>query len=48
MEYPKIKVLKQILSNERLFFTDLYKDGGEMIVGKGAVKSTIHKYINNL
>ena len=45
--------LKQILSNERLFFTDLYKDGvgekieemfREMIAGPGAVKATIHKY----
>ena len=47
--------LKPILSNERLFFTDLYKDGvgekveemfSEMIAGKGAVKATIHKYVN--
>ena len=46
--------LKPILSNERLFFTDLYKAGvgekvenmfREMIVGKGAVKATIHKYV---
>ena len=46
--------LKPILSNERLFFTDLYKDGvgekiedmfREMIVGPGAVKATIHKYV---
>ena len=46
--------LKPILSNERLFFTDLYKDGvGEkiedmfrgMIEGPGAVKATIHKYV---
>ena len=46
--------LKPILSNERLFFTDLYKDGvgekietmfQEMIAGPGAVKATIHKYV---
>ncbi len=46
--------LKSILSNERLFFTDLYKDGvgekietmfREMIAGPGAVKATIHKYV---
>ena len=46
--------LKPILSNERLFFTDLYKDRvgekietmfREMIAGPGAVKATIHKYV---
>lgn len=46
--------LKPILSNERLFFTDLYEDGvgekienmfREMIAGPGAVKATIHKYV---
>ena len=46
--------LKPILSNERLFFTDLYEAGigekietmfYEMIAGPGAVKATIHKYI---
>ena len=46
--------LKPILSNERLFFTDLYKDGvgkkiedmfREMIAGTGAVQATIHKYV---
>ena len=46
--------LKPILSNERLFFTDLYKDGvgekietmfREMIAGPGAVKATIRKYV---
>ncbi len=46
--------LKPILSNERLFFTDLYKAGvgekieemfREMIAGKGAVKATLHKYM---
>lgn len=46
--------LKPILSNERLFFTDLYKDCvgekietmfREMIAGPGAVKATIHKYV---
>ena len=47
--------LKPILSNERLFYTDLYKDGvgekienmfREMIAGSGAVKATIHKYVD--
>lgn len=47
--------LKPILSNERLFFTDLYKAGvgekietmfREMIAGTGAVRATIHKYVN--
>ena len=47
--------LKPILSNERLFFTDLYKAGvgekietmfREMIAGPGAVRATIHKYVN--
>lgn len=46
--------LKPILSNERLFFTDLYKDGvgekiedmfREMLAGPGAVRATIHKYV---
>lgn len=46
--------LKPVLSNERLFFTDLYKAGvgekieemfREMIAGKGAVKATLHKYM---
>ncbi len=46
--------LKPVLSNESLFFTDLYKAGvgekveemfREMIAGKGAVKATLHKYI---
>lgn len=46
--------LKPILSNERLFFTDLYKAGvgekieemfREMIAGKGALKATLHKYM---
>ena len=46
--------LKPILSNERLFFTDLYKAGvgekienmfREMIAGSGAVRATIHKYV---
>ena len=46
--------LNPILSNERLFFTDLYKDGigekietmfREMIAGPGAVKATVHKYV---
>lgn len=48
--------LKPILSNERLFFTNLYEAGlgekietmfREMIGGFGAVKATIHKYVNN-
>ena len=47
--------LKPILSNERLFFMDLYQAGvgekietmfREMIVGLGAIKATIHKYVN--
>ena len=46
--------LKPVLSNERLFFTDLYKAGlgdkietmfREMIAGPGAVRATIHKYV---
>ena len=46
--------LRPILSNERLFFTDLYQAGvgekieqmfREMIAGSGAVKATIHKYV---
>ena len=46
--------LKPILSNERLFFTDLYKAGVgekienmfcEMLAGPGAVRATIHKYV---
>ena len=46
--------LKPVLSNERLFFTDLYKARvgekveemfREVIAGKGAVKATLHKYI---
>lgn len=46
--------LKPILSNERIFFTDLYKDGvgkkiedmfREMIAGPGAVRATVHKYV---
>lgn len=46
--------LKPILSNEKIFFADLYKNGlgekiegffREMIAGKGAVKATIYKYI---
>lgn len=47
--------LRPILSNERLFFIDLYKAGvgekvenmfREMIAGPGAIKATIHKYVN--
>ena len=47
--------LRPILSNERIFFTDLYKAGlgekiegmfREMIAGPGAVRATVHKYMN--
>ena len=47
--------LKPILSNERLFFINLYTAGigekienmfREMIAGQGAVRMTIHKYVN--
>lgn len=47
--------LKSILSNERIFFTNIYETGlgekietmfREMIGGPGAVKETIHKYVN--
>lgn len=47
--------LKPILSNERLFYTDLYKAGlgekietmfREMIMGTGAVRETVHKYVS--
>ncbi len=46
--------LKPILSNKRIFFTDIYKTGlgekietmfREMIGGPDAVKATIHKYV---
>jgi len=46
--------LKPILSNEKVFFTDLYSAGigkkiedmfREMIAGPGAVKATVHKYM---
>ena len=46
--------LKPILSNERLFFINLYQAGvgekietmfKEMIAGPGAVRATIHKYV---
>lgn len=46
--------LRPILSNERLFFTNIYETGlgekietmfREMIAGTGAVKETIHKYV---
>lgn len=45
--------LKSILSNERIFFTNIYETGlgekietmfREMIAGPGAVKATVHKY----
>ncbi|HJA55085.1 MAG TPA: mannitol dehydrogenase family protein [Candidatus Bacteroides intestinigallinarum] len=48
--------LKPILSNERIFFTDIYKTGlgekietmfREMISGFGAVKATVHKYVGD-
>lgn len=47
--------LKPILSNERIFFVDIYQTGlgekietmfGEMLAGPGAIKATIHKYIS--
>lgn len=46
--------LKAILSNERIFFVDIYQTGlggkietmfREMIAGPGAIKATIHKYV---
>lgn len=46
--------LRPILSNERIFFTDIYKTGlGEkievmfrkMLAGNGAVKATVHEYV---
>ena len=46
--------LRPILSNEKIFFTDLYKNGlgekvegmfREMIAGRGAVRATIDKYM---
>lgn len=46
--------LQPILSNERLFFIDLYKAGvgikietmfREMLAGHSAVRKTIHKYV---
>lgn len=46
--------LKPILSNERIFFTNIYETGlgekietmfHEMIGGQGSVKETIHKYV---
>lgn len=46
--------LKPILSNERIFFVNIYETGlgekietmfCEMISGKGAVKETVHKYV---
>ncbi len=46
--------LQPILSNERVFFVDLYKTGvghkieemfREMIAGKGAAAATVHKYM---
>ncbi len=47
--------LKPVLSNERLFFIDLYAAGlgekiegmfREMIAGPGAVQDTVHKYVS--
>ncbi|MBO4888531.1 MAG: mannitol dehydrogenase family protein [Firmicutes bacterium] len=49
--------LRPVLSNESIFFTDLYADGlgekieqmlKEMIAGPGAVKETIHRYMANI
>ncbi len=46
--------LKAILSNERIFFVNLYQAGlgdkietmfREMIAGPGAIKATVHKYV---
>jgi len=46
--------LKPILSNERIFFTDIYQTGlgekietmfREMLAGPGAVRATVHKYV---
>ncbi|MDD3219357.1 MAG: mannitol dehydrogenase family protein [Lachnospiraceae bacterium] len=46
--------LKSILSNERIFFVDIYKTGlgekietmfREMLAGPGAVKATVRKYV---
>ncbi|MDO5345358.1 MAG: mannitol dehydrogenase family protein [Lachnospiraceae bacterium] len=46
--------LKPILSNERIFFVDIYTTGlgekietmfREMLAGPGAVKATVHKYV---
>lgn len=46
--------LKAILSNERIFFVDIYQTGlgekietmfREMIAGPGAIKATVHKYV---
>ena len=46
--------LKPILSNEKIFFTNLYENGvgekieglfREMIAGQGAVRATIDKYM---
>lgn len=48
--------LKAILSNERIFFVNLYETGlgekietmfREMIAGPGAVKATVHKYVGD-
>lgn len=49
--------LKPILSNETIFYCDLYKAGigdrieelfKEMIAGKGAVRATLHKYLKDV
>lgn len=46
--------LKPILSNERIFFTNIYEAGlgekietmfREMLAGPGAIKATVHKYV---
>lgn len=49
--------LKPILSNERIFFVDIYQAGlgeriesmfREMLAGTGAVKATVHKYTGGI
>lgn len=49
--------LKPILSNERIFFVDIYTTGlgekienmfREMLEGPGAIKATVHKYIGKV
>lgn len=49
--------LKPILSNERIFFVDIYTTGlgekienmfREMLEGSGAIKATVHKYVGKV